>query len=60
MERSPSATRKWPPHPTLIAPGGRERVSSMRTTTRPEGDTWATVVGLITLFIGTTAVFGEL
>ena len=32
----------------------------MRTTTRPEGDTWATVVGLITLFIGTTAVFGEL
>jgi len=44
----------------LIAPGGRELVTSMLTTSIPEGGTWATVVGLITLFIGTTAVFGEI
>jgi membrane protein len=41
-------------------PAGRERVTSMLTTTSLEGGTLATVVGLVTRFIGATAVFGEL
>ena len=45
---------------SLIGPGGRELVNSILTTTSPEGGTRATVIGLVTLLIGTTAVFGEL
>src|ERR671925_1211459 len=45
---------------SLMGPAGRELVSSILTTTTPQGGTWATVVGLITLVIGATAVFGEL
>jgi hypothetical protein len=41
-----------------MGPGGREFATSMFTSTSPDG-TWATIVGLITLFIGATAVFGE-
>ena len=45
----------------LMGPAGRELVTSMLTTTRPEGGTWATVVGLIiTLLISTTAACGEI
>ncbi|HEX2279093.1 MAG TPA: YihY/virulence factor BrkB family protein [Candidatus Tectomicrobia bacterium] len=44
----------------LMGPAGRELVTSILTTTSPEGGAFATVVGLITLFIGATAVFGEL
>jgi membrane protein len=44
----------------LMGPAGRELVNSILTTTTPQGGTWATVVGLVTLFIGATAVFGEL
>jgi membrane protein len=44
----------------LMGPAGRELVTSILTTTSPEGGTLATVVGLVTLFIGATAVFGEL
>src|ERR671922_2457598 len=44
----------------LMGPAGRELVTSILTTTSPEGGTWATVVGLVTLLIGATAVFGEL
>jgi hypothetical protein len=33
----------------LIGPGGQELVPSIRTTTSPEGCTWATVVGLHTM-----------
>jgi hypothetical protein len=43
----------------LMGPAGRELVTSILTTTSPEGSTLATVVGLITLFIGATAVFVE-
>jgi membrane protein len=39
---------------------GRELVNSILTTTNPEGGLWAAVVGLVTLVIGATAVFGEL
>jgi hypothetical protein len=35
-------------------------VNSILTTSSSEGGRWATVVGLVTLFIGATAVFGEL
>jgi membrane protein len=44
----------------LMGPAGRELVTSILTTTSPKGGTWATVVGLVTLVIGATAVFGEL
>src|ERR671918_650880 len=44
----------------LMGPAGRELVTSILTTTSPQGGTWATVVGLVTLVIGATAVFGEL
>jgi membrane protein len=44
----------------LIGPAGRELVTSILATTSPQGGTLATVIGLITLFIGATAVFGEL
>ena len=45
---------------SLMGPAGRELVNSILTATSPEGGTWAAVVGLITLVIGATAVFGEL
>jgi membrane protein len=45
---------------SLMGPAGRELVNSILTTTSPEGGTWAAVVGLVTLVIGATAVFGEL
>ena len=45
---------------SLMGPAGRELVTSILTTSSPEGGTWATIVGLVTLVIGATAVFGEL
>src|ERR671922_446865 len=44
----------------LMGPAGRELVTSILTTTSPQGGTLAAVVGLVTLVIGATAVFGEL
>src|SRR5919197_1157543 len=44
----------------LMGPAGRELVNSILTTTTPQGGTLATVLGLVTLLIGATAVFGEL
>jgi membrane protein len=43
-----------------MGPAGRELVTSILTTTSPQGGTLAAVVGLVTLVIGATAVFGEL
>jgi membrane protein len=45
---------------SLMGPAGRELVTSILTTSSPQGGTLATVVGLVTLFIGATAVFGEI
>jgi membrane protein len=45
---------------SLMGPAGRELVNSILTTSSPEGGALATVVGLVTLLIGATAVFGEL
>jgi membrane protein len=45
---------------SLMGPAGQELVTSILTTSSPAGGTWATVVGLVTLVIGATAVFGEL
>jgi membrane protein len=45
---------------SLMGSAGRELVTSILTTSSPERGTWATVVGLVTLLIGATAVFGEL
>jgi membrane protein len=44
----------------LMGTSGRELVTSILTTTSPQAGALATVVGLVTLFIGATAVFGEL
>jgi membrane protein len=44
----------------LMGPAGRELVYTILTTTTPQGGTWATVLGLATLLLGATAVFGEL
>ena len=44
----------------LMGQAGRELVTSILTTTSPQGSLLATVIGLVTLFIGATAVFGEL
>jgi membrane protein len=44
----------------LMGPAGRDLVTSILTATSPEGGTWATVAGLVTLLICATAVFGEL
>jgi membrane protein len=44
----------------LIGPAGRELVTSILTETTPQGGTIATSIGLVTLLIGATAVFGEL
>ena len=44
----------------LIGPAGRDLVTSILAATNPQGGTLATVIGLITLPIGATAVFGEL
>jgi membrane protein len=44
----------------LIGPAGRELVTSILAATSPQGGTIATIIGLATLLIGATAVFGEL
>jgi membrane protein len=44
----------------LIGPAGRDLVTSILAATNPQGGTLATVIGLLTLLIGATAVFGEL
>src|SRR5918999_88586 len=45
---------------SLMGPAGQELVTSILTTSTPQGGTLATVLGLVTLLIGATAVFGEL
>ena len=44
----------------LIGPAGRELVTSILAAASPQGGTIATLIGLATLLIGATAVFGEL
>jgi membrane protein len=44
----------------LMGPAGRELITSILTTASPQGGGLAAIIGLVTLFIGATAVFGEL
>src|SRR5262244_3793658 len=44
----------------LMGPASRELVNSILTTTTPQGGMLATVLGLVTLLLGATAVFGEI
>ena len=44
----------------LTGPAGRQVVETILTTTEPQGGTLAALIGLMTLIIGATAVFGEL
>src|SRR5262249_24815945 len=44
----------------LVGPAGRQLVEAILTTTTPQGGLITTIVGLVTLILGATAVFGEL
>jgi membrane protein len=44
----------------LLGPAGRQVVGTILTSTEPRGGTLAALIGLMTLMIGATAVFGEL
>jgi membrane protein len=44
----------------LVGPAGRQVVDAILTTTEPQGGTFAALIGLVTLLLGATAVFGEL
>jgi membrane protein len=44
----------------LMGPSGRQLVHTILTTTEPQGGTLAALIGIVTLAIGATAVFGEL
>ena len=44
----------------LMGQAGRDLITSILAATSPQGGAVATVIGLVTLFIGATAVFGEL
>jgi membrane protein len=60
LDRQQVATQLATQLEGLMGQAGRELVTSILTTTSPQGSVLATVVGLVTLFIGATAVFGEL
>jgi membrane protein len=60
LDRQQAASQLAAQLESLMGPAGRELVNSILTASSPEGGTLATVVGLVTLFIGATAVFGEL
>jgi membrane protein len=44
----------------LIGPSSRQLVNTILTTTEPQGGMLAAIIGIVTLAIGATAVFGEL
>jgi membrane protein len=44
----------------LVGLAGRQVVETILTTTEPQGGTLAALIGLVTLLLGATAVFGEL
>jgi membrane protein len=60
LDRQQAASQLAAQLESLMGPAGRELVNSILTASSPEGGTWATVAGLVTLVIGATAVFGEL
>ena len=60
LDRQQVATQLATQLEGLMGQAGRELVTSILTTTSPQGSLLATVIGLVTLCIGATAVFGEL
>lgn len=44
----------------LVGPAGRQLIEAILTTTTPQSGAVATVIGIVTLMLGATAVFGEL
>src|SRR5919197_3322065 len=44
----------------LVGPAGRQLVETILTTTTPQGGGLATIIGIVTLVLGATGVFGEL
>jgi membrane protein len=60
LDRQQVATQLTAQLEGLMGPAGRDLITSILATASPEGGALATVIGLLTLFIGATAVFGEL
>jgi len=60
LDRQQVATQLATQLEGLMGQAGRELVTSILAATNPQGGTIATIIGLVTLLIGATAVFGEL
>jgi membrane protein len=60
LDRQQVATQLATQLEGLMGTAGRELVTSILAATNPQGGTIATIIGLATLLIGATAVFGEL
>jgi membrane protein len=60
LDRQQVATQLTAQLEGLMGPAGRDLITSILAATSPEGGALATVIGLLTLFIGATAIFGEL
>jgi membrane protein len=60
LERQQVANQLIAQLENLMGSAGRDLVTSILNNASPEGGALATLIGVITLFIGATAVFGEL
>jgi membrane protein len=60
LDRQQVATQLATQLEGLMGQAGRELVTSILAATNPQGGAIATIIGLVTLLIGATAVFGEL
>jgi membrane protein len=60
LDRQQVATQLATQLEGLMGTAGRELVTSILAATSPQGGTLATIIGLVMLLIGATAVFGEL
>jgi membrane protein len=60
LDRQQVATQLATQLEGLMGTAGRELVTSILAATSPQGGTLATLIGLVMLLIGATAVFGEL
>jgi len=60
MERQQIAGQLAAQIEALVGPSGRQLVEAILTTATPQSGILATIIGLVTLILGATAVFGEL
>src|SRR5215510_406937 len=59
-ERQQDASHLEQQSELLLGQAGRQLVHTILTTTEPQGGALAAIIGIVTLVIGATAVFGEL